>query len=146
MKAHERKPAPDLDAWMLDHWVNPALHVVSVMIHTDASGSQYRSTCSCGWRAIPFVRPLVEVCPILEALRDRQRRIKKADERVDWTRHRPLMVDTGTAPELLSDGASSGRTDAELDRRAPGECDPIRHGDGSHEAFDPQQVIPDPRD
>ena len=80
---------------MLDRWSTPEQHKVSThyrerLIPDGAGGYEkerdYRSVCSCGWRSIEFIKPFADICPVLTALQERQRRAAKLHED-EW---RPL--------------------------------------------------------
>ena len=94
---------PTVDGWMLDHWSNPAHHVVTVVYRDrkfpDGRGGmaidrEYREVCTCGHRSIEFVgAPRVMKCPVLDALEDRARRQRKPTERIEWVPYVPPHVE-----------------------------------------------------
>lgn len=94
---------PTVDGWMLDHWSNPAHHVVTI-VYWDrripvGNGRttierEFREQCTCGYRSIEFMgAPKVMKCPVLDALEERLRRLRKPTERIEWTPYVPRVPD-----------------------------------------------------
>lgn len=71
---------------MLDRWSTPQQHRVSTEVRErtlpDGKGGftterDYRSACTCGWRSLEFVRPMIDQCPVLAALQTRIKGIER---------------------------------------------------------------------
>jgi hypothetical protein len=85
-------PKPEHDRYMLDRWTPEAMHrtrqVYRDVRHGDRHGAitlrWYRVECLCGWRTVELPRPVAEKCPVLTALEERARTMKRAGERIEW--------------------------------------------------------------
>ena len=98
MREHLVEHRPPLtradDQWMLDRWTTPEQHIMTTVYRDrrvpNGRGGwtvdrDYREVCTCGYRSIEFVAPVHHACcPVLEALQDRARRLKRINERIDW--------------------------------------------------------------
>lgn len=80
---------------MLDRWTPTESHVV-IGVYRESKDQRgrvtektYRCVCSCGWRSIEYHEPTVEPCPVLGALVERARRLKRNGERIEWKRAEP---------------------------------------------------------
>ncbi len=88
MREHliQRRPAikPTADAWMLDRWAAPDLHLTGVVYRELSTATRrYRTACACGWRSDEIDTPLLFSCPVAAALNERERTKKKL-EHVVW--------------------------------------------------------------
>lgn len=94
---------PSEDQWMLDHWSVPKYHVVTV-VYWDrrvpiGNGRttierEFREVCTCGWRSIEYPGAhRVTKCPVLDALEDRLRRLRRPTERIEWVPYVPPHVE-----------------------------------------------------
>jgi hypothetical protein len=102
---------------MLDRWSAPTAHAVSIVYRDRRVVLQrqtfmdrdYRAVCTCGWRSIETPTPVLERCPLGEALDDRMRRIKRPGERLEWEPYDGAAAVRADHNRLMPDGMPDPR-------------------------------------
>lgn len=93
-----RHPEPKAvdDRYMLDRWTPEVMHktrhvrarlrrIGDFRENTHIDGNWwYRVECLCGWRSVELPRPVAQECPVLVALTERARNLKRDGERIEW--------------------------------------------------------------
>lgn len=86
-------PKPEDDRYMLDRWTPQVMHktrqvfrVVKLRSTRGTEGEHpfYRVECLCGWRSAELPRIVTAECPVLIALTERARHLKRDGERIEW--------------------------------------------------------------
>lgn len=83
-------PKPEDDRYMLDRWTPDVTHKTRQVYRDSMEGQPqrsyrwYRVECLCGWRSSELPRPVDAKCPVLMALTERARSLKRDSERIEW--------------------------------------------------------------
>lgn len=107
------QPKPSDDRYMLDRWTPKVMHVTWLVyrqVRRDGpltpgeTVTWYRNECLCGWRSVELPRPVAEECPVLVALTERARNLKRDGERIEWK-----TVEQGSAHDEKESGQGADR-------------------------------------
>jgi hypothetical protein len=87
-----RHPEPKVedDRYMLDRWTPAVTHKTRHVYRDVMQGTPpreyrwYRVECLCGWRTAEMPRIVAAECPVLAALTERARNLKRDGERIEW--------------------------------------------------------------